>query len=116
MKHTHICNPWNARHFGCFKKVDTFVAKILKINGEAEIKILKNFKCIVVEVRGYENVLLGRSVETTLTKYDNSTLGLKVLMYYVTTFEKLKKFRLFLYDKYGQWVEFKECVLDRYSK
>ncbi|KAF5465464.1 hypothetical protein F2P56_015474 [Juglans regia] len=43
LDHTHVCSPGKTRHFRCFNKIDTRVAKRLEINDEA----------------GYENVPFG---------------------------------------------------------
>ncbi|XP_042959355.1 protein FAR1-RELATED SEQUENCE 5-like [Carya illinoinensis] len=59
LDHTHVCSPGKARHFRCFKKVDARVAKRLEINDEAGIRLSKNFKAVVVEAGGYENVPFG---------------------------------------------------------
>ncbi|KAG2703570.1 hypothetical protein I3760_06G144700 [Carya illinoinensis] len=59
LDHTHVCSPGKARHFRCFKKVDARVAKRLEINDEAGIRVSKNFKAVVVEAGGYENVPFG---------------------------------------------------------
>ncbi|KAF5475615.1 hypothetical protein F2P56_007407 [Juglans regia] len=59
LDHTHACSPGKARHFRCFKKVDARVAKRLEINDEAGIRLSKNFKSLVVEAGGYENVTFG---------------------------------------------------------
>ncbi|XP_042965978.1 protein FAR-RED IMPAIRED RESPONSE 1-like [Carya illinoinensis] len=59
LDHTHTCSPGKARHFRCFKKVDARVAKRVKINDEVGIRLSKNFKSVVVEAGGYENVPLG---------------------------------------------------------
>ncbi|XP_041010117.1 protein FAR-RED IMPAIRED RESPONSE 1-like [Juglans microcarpa x Juglans regia] len=59
LDYTHACSPENARHFRCFKKVDARVSKMLEINDEACITLSKNFKSVVVEAGGYENVTFG---------------------------------------------------------
>ncbi|KAF5442386.1 hypothetical protein F2P56_035049 [Juglans regia] len=59
LEHTHICSPRKARHMRCFKKVDARVAKRFEINDEAGIRMSKNFKDVVVEAGGYENVSFG---------------------------------------------------------
>ncbi|XP_042983428.1 protein FAR1-RELATED SEQUENCE 5-like [Carya illinoinensis] len=56
LDHTHVCSPEKARHFRCFKKVNARVSKRFKINDEAGIRMKKNFKSLVVEAKGYENV------------------------------------------------------------
>ncbi|XP_041001584.1 protein FAR1-RELATED SEQUENCE 5-like [Juglans microcarpa x Juglans regia] len=56
LDHTHSCSPGKSRHFKCFKKVDARVAKRLERNDEAGIRLSKNFKSMVVEAGGYENV------------------------------------------------------------
>ncbi|XP_041015275.1 protein FAR1-RELATED SEQUENCE 5-like [Juglans microcarpa x Juglans regia] len=80
LDHTHAYSPGKARHFRCFKKVDARVAKRLEINDEASIRLSKNFKFVVIEAGGYENVTFGRrSVEITLTKHDDFASGLEVV-------------------------------------
>ncbi|XP_041026948.1 protein FAR1-RELATED SEQUENCE 5-like [Juglans microcarpa x Juglans regia] len=59
LEHTHICSPGKARHFKCFKKVDTRVAKRLEINEEARIRMSKNFKSLVIEAGGYDKLSFG---------------------------------------------------------
>ncbi|XP_042944575.1 protein FAR-RED IMPAIRED RESPONSE 1-like [Carya illinoinensis] len=61
LDHTHVCSPGKARHFRCFKKVDARVAKRFEINDEAGIRLSKNFKAVVVEAGGYENVPFGEN-------------------------------------------------------
>ncbi|XP_040988966.1 uncharacterized protein LOC121236585 [Juglans microcarpa x Juglans regia] len=59
LDYTHACSPGKARHFRCFKKVEARVAKRLEINDKVEIRLSKNFKYVVVETGGYENVTFG---------------------------------------------------------
>ncbi|XP_041015031.1 protein FAR-RED IMPAIRED RESPONSE 1-like [Juglans microcarpa x Juglans regia] len=61
LDHTHACSPGKARHFRCFKKVDARVAKRLEINDKAGIRLSKNFKSVIVEAEGYENVTFGEN-------------------------------------------------------
>ncbi|KAG2717012.1 hypothetical protein I3843_03G155500 [Carya illinoinensis] len=58
LDHTHTRSPGKARHFRCFKKVDTRVINRLEINDEVEIRLSKNFKFVVVEAGGYENAVV----------------------------------------------------------
>lgn len=44
------------RHLKYFKKVDVCVVKRLEVNDGAGIRMSKNFKSLVVEVREYENM------------------------------------------------------------
>ncbi|KAF5452353.1 hypothetical protein F2P56_027359 [Juglans regia] len=61
LDHTHTCSPGKARDFRYFKKVDARVVKRLEINDEARIRLSKNFKSVVVEAGGYENVIFGEN-------------------------------------------------------
>ncbi|XP_018859136.2 protein FAR-RED IMPAIRED RESPONSE 1-like [Juglans regia] len=61
LDHTHACSPGKTRHFRCFKKVDARVAKRLEINDETKIGLSNNFKSVVVEAEGYDNVTFGEN-------------------------------------------------------
>ncbi|KAF5465465.1 hypothetical protein F2P56_015473 [Juglans regia] len=85
---TEKVGPGKTRHFRCFNKIDTRVAKRLEINDEAGIRVSKNFKHVLLRREVMRMCHSGRkSVGTTLTKHVSFASGLEVLKLYVIIFE-----------------------------
>jgi hypothetical protein len=59
LEHNHDLSPSKARFFRCHKNIDSSAKKRLVLNDRSGIRTNKNFKSLVVEMGGYENLPFG---------------------------------------------------------
>ena len=76
LEHNHAVNPSKSRYYRCNCTVSPYVKKQLEINKEVGIKMAQNFKSIVVEAGGYENVsILEKDARNHVDKARRLRLG-----------------------------------------
>nr|GMD71284.1 protein FAR-RED IMPAIRED RESPONSE 1-like [Ipomoea batatas] len=56
LSHDHDLSPGKARHLRCHRKLNEQVKRRLYVNDQAGIAPNKNFRSLVVDAGGYENV------------------------------------------------------------
>jgi hypothetical protein len=58
-EHNHDLSPTKARYFRSSKNLEPHVKKRLELNDQAGINVSRNFRSLVVEANGYENLTFG---------------------------------------------------------
>jgi hypothetical protein len=59
LEHNHQLSPTKARYFKCNKKMGPYMKRRLELNDQAGISVSRNFRSLVVEADGYENLTFG---------------------------------------------------------
>ncbi|XP_024642129.1 protein FAR-RED IMPAIRED RESPONSE 1-like [Medicago truncatula] len=59
LDHNHGLSPNKARYFRCNKNMGSHIKRKLEINDQAGINVSRNFRSMVVEANGYENLTFG---------------------------------------------------------
>jgi hypothetical protein len=78
LEHTHVLSPSKARYFICHKKLDSHVKKKKKIlvMDKVRVRLSKNYKALVVEAGGLENLSFGeKDCRNYINKVRNELLG-----------------------------------------
>jgi hypothetical protein len=77
LEYTHVVSPSKTRYFTCHKKLDAHVKKKnLIIMDKAGVRPSKNFKALVVEAGGHENLSFGeKDCRNYINKVRNELLG-----------------------------------------
>ncbi|XP_045791255.1 protein FAR1-RELATED SEQUENCE 6-like [Trifolium pratense] len=59
LEHNHDVSPTKARYFRSSKKLEPHLKKRLKLNDQAGINVSRNFRSLVIEAGGYDNLTFG---------------------------------------------------------
>ncbi|XP_045818523.1 protein FAR1-RELATED SEQUENCE 6-like [Trifolium pratense] len=59
LEHNHELSPTKSRYFRCNKNLDPHIKRRLELNDKAGINVSRNFRSMVVEANGYDNLTFG---------------------------------------------------------
>ncbi|KAL6551959.1 hypothetical protein OROGR_008113 [Orobanche gracilis] len=59
LEHNHELSPTKARYFRCNKNLGPHIKRRLEVNDQAGINVSRNFRSLVVEANGYDNLAFG---------------------------------------------------------
>jgi hypothetical protein len=59
LEHNHELSPSKSRYFRCNKILDPHIKRRLELNDKAGINVSTNFRSMVVEANGYDNLTFG---------------------------------------------------------
>jgi hypothetical protein len=76
LEHNHDLSPTKARYFRCNKNLGPYMKRRLELNDQAGINVSRNFRSLVVEADGYENLTFGeRDCRNYIDKVRRLRLG-----------------------------------------
>ncbi|PNX99877.1 protein FAR1-related sequence 6-like, partial [Trifolium pratense] len=76
LEHNHELSPTKARYFRCNKNLGSHIKRRLELNDQAGINVSRNFRSLVVEANGYENLTFGeRDCRNYIDKVRRLRLG-----------------------------------------
>ncbi|XP_045810181.1 protein FAR1-RELATED SEQUENCE 4-like [Trifolium pratense] len=59
LEHNHELSPSKSRYFRCNKNLDPHIKRRLELNDRAGINVSRNFRSMVVQANGYDNLTFG---------------------------------------------------------
>ena len=77
LEHNHdLISPSKSRYFRCNKNIDPSIKRRLEVNDQAGINVSRNFRSMVVEASGYDNLTFGeKDVRNYIDKLRRLRLG-----------------------------------------